>query len=80
MHLGNFQHTIGNFSIPFKVKKGEIVYIGEINLDEYAAKTDTLIRLKNEFKRDLIGFQKKSFKTKINWDLAKQSESKIIYK
>ncbi len=79
-HLGNYQHNIGKFSIPFNVKKGEIVYIGEINLDEYAAKTDTLIRLKNEFKRDIAGFQQKSFKTKIDWDLAKQSKIKIIYK
>lgn len=79
-NLGYNQHNIGKFSIPVNVKKGEIVYIGEINLNEYASETDTLIRLNNEFKRDIAGFQKKSFKTKINWDLAKESENKIIYK
>ncbi|MBL7885368.1 MAG: hypothetical protein JNJ52_01355 [Flavobacterium sp.] len=79
-HTGNFQHYIKKFSIPFNVKKGEIVYIGEINIDEHASKSDTLIHLKNEFKRDIAGFKQKSFKSKINWDLVKQSENKIIYK
>jgi hypothetical protein len=79
-HLGNFQHYIGKISIPFNVKKGEIVYVGEINLDEYAPVSDTLIRLKNEFKRDISGFNNKNFKSKIDWSLAKESENKIIYK
>jgi hypothetical protein len=71
-------NQISNFSIPFEVKKGEITYIGEINLNEYAFKNDTLIRLKNNYDRDIKAIKVKQ--PTVNWDLAKESKSEIIYK
>lgn len=71
-------HKSSQFSIPFEVNKGQIIYIGEIDIDEYASKKDTLIRLKDEFERDLNRMKRKDFK-KINWDQTKKSDFKIIY-
>lgn len=56
---------IGGFSIPFNLKKGEIRYVGNILYDEYAEKNDTIIRLQNNFEKDLDAFKK--LQPSVNW-------------
>jgi len=41
------------FSIPFEVKKGEIIYIGNIFLNEYAKKNDTIVSFRNNYEKDI---------------------------
>lgn len=76
---GNSRTSLsGGFSIPFEVKKGEIVYIGDLFIDEYASKTDTMIYLKDNFERDIQGL--KVLKPAFDWQNAKKGPIKIIYK
>ncbi|OOV20648.1 hypothetical protein BXU10_13995 [Flavobacterium sp. LM4] len=70
-------NQISGFSIPFEVKKGQITYIGEINLNEFALKNDTLISLKDNYERDINAIKTKQ--PTVNWNLAKKSEIKINY-
>jgi len=70
-------NQISNFSIPYEIKKGEITYVGELNLNEYAFENDTLIKLKNNYDRDIKAVKLKQ--PTVNWDLAKESQLKIIY-
>lgn len=70
---------ISNFSIPFEVKKGEITYIGEINLDEYhLLNTGNIITVKDNFDRDIQAVKIKQ--PRVNWDLAKKSSFEIHWK
>lgn len=71
-------NQIANFSIPFEVKKGEITYVGEINLNEYALKDEKLISLNDNYERDIQAIKLKQ--PIVKWDLTKKSELKIIYK
>lgn len=43
---------ITGFKIPFEVKKGEITYIGNIGLNEYAESNEKVLTLNNTFERD----------------------------
>ena len=41
--------NLNGFLIPFKVNKGEITYVGNINFDEYGDENDTIITYRNNF-------------------------------
>lgn len=69
---------INDFSIPFEVKKGEITYVGEININEYAFDGEKLISIGDNYERDIQAFKIKQ--PTVNWDLATKSEFNIIYK
>lgn len=53
-------------SIPFEVKKGEILYVGNIFFNEYATENDTFIDYTNNYERDIEAI-KKIIPT-VNWD------------
>lgn len=67
--------SVTNFSIPFQVNKGEITYIGEINVNEYAKKGETIITIADQFERDKNAM-KERFKM-VNWDLAVKSKLEL---
>ena len=65
--------VVGNFSIPFNLNKGEILYVGNIMFNEYASKNETIISYKNNFARDVESIKKGQ--RYIYWDGAKNDES-----
>ena len=67
---------VSGFSIPFTVNKGEITYIGEINIDEYSATSPWMITVEDKFERDKNAM--KNLQKMVNWDAAVKSELKII--
>jgi hypothetical protein len=69
---------IDKFSIPFEVKKGEITYIGEIGLNEYASKGDSLVKLGDNYRRDIDAIKIKQ--PNIDWESSKKSEKILILK
>jgi hypothetical protein len=70
---------LNNFSIPFKVTKGEITYVGNINLNEYGSENEKVITYKNNFEKDLAGIKK--IQPYVYWDAAKNETTRdIIYK
>lgn len=70
---------LGGFSIPFKVNKGEILYIGNILFNEYAEKGEVAVSYQNNFEKDLAGI--KNVQKYVYWDGAKEDQSiKISYK
>jgi hypothetical protein len=58
----------GSFSIPFDVKKGEIVYVGNIIFNEYANENDTLVLYRNNFEKDINAMKK--IQPSVNWSEA----------
>nr|WP_294775924.1 hypothetical protein [uncultured Flavobacterium sp.] len=68
---------INGFSIPFEVKKGEILYIGEITINEYAKEGEPVITVSDKFDRDVRGL--KNRQKLINWDSAVKSALTINY-
>jgi len=66
---------ITGFSIPFTVNKGEITYIGEININEYAIKGEPIITLNDKFDRDKNAM--KSRFTMVNWESAVKSKLEL---
>ena len=64
-----------NFSIPVEVKKGEIVYIGEILFNEYATEKSALINLQSNYKRDMEGLALKQ--PSIDWTKTKKSSFEL---
>lgn len=68
---------IKDFEIPFEVKKGEITYIGDISINEYAFGKDTIIKLSDKFDRDLDAIKHR--KSSIDWSAAKKSGLIINY-
>ncbi|MGL2964790.1 hypothetical protein ACSVH2_13290 [Flavobacterium sp. RSB2_4_14] len=69
--------SISNFSIPFQVNKGEITYIGEIKINEYAQNNERIITLEDKFERDKNAM-KNRFKM-VNWDLAVNSKLELVH-
>jgi hypothetical protein len=70
---------LGGFSIPFKVNKGEILYIGNILFNEYAEKGEVAVSYQNNFKKDLAGIR--NIEKYIYWDAAKEDASiNVSYK
>ncbi|CAC9975775.1 hypothetical protein [Flavobacterium panici] len=70
--------NINGFSIPFKVTKGEILYVGNIQFDEVALKNDVkdikeIIKYQNNFEKDLAGIKKAE--PFVYWDAAKKDDS-----
>lgn len=65
--------NIGGLSIPFKVNKGEILYVGNIQFNEYAADNETVFNYQNNFEKDLSGIKKAE--PYIYWDAAKKDDS-----
>lgn len=65
--------NIGGLSIPFTVKKGEILYVGNIQFNEYAADNETVFNYQNNFEKDLTGI--KIAEPYIYWDAAKNDDS-----
>jgi hypothetical protein len=63
------------FSIPVDVKKGEIVYIGEVLFNEYASDPKTVIKIADNFERDLKGLKIKQ--PVIDWSKAKKGPVKL---
>lgn len=61
--------NLNNFSIPFRVNKDEVNYVGNIKFNEYGNESDTLITYKNNFEKDLLAIKKKL--PYIYWDKAK---------
>lgn len=68
---------IKDFSIPFEVKKGEIVYVGEITINENSLENNP-IKFSDKFDRDIEAF--KTFYPLIHWDDVVNSKATIIYK
>ena len=73
-HAPQYDYVSG-FSIPFNISKGEITYIGEININEYALKSETVTTLTDQFERDKNAV-KERFKMG-NWDLAIKSKLEL---
>lgn len=70
---------IGGFSIPFKVTKGEIIYVGNVLFNEYAQPKELVVSYKNNFENDLAAIKKAQ--KYVYWDEAKNDASiKILYK
>ncbi|WP_338838979.1 hypothetical protein [Flavobacterium ginsenosidimutans] len=75
--------NVNGFSIPFKVNKGEISYIGNIRFNENAFKQSakeikTMVVYNNNFEKDLDGIKKAE--PFVYWDAAKKDDSiQIIY-
>ncbi|MWB95409.1 hypothetical protein GON26_13650 [Flavobacterium sp. GA093] len=61
--------NLNDFSIPFKVNKGEIIYVGNINFNEYGGKNEKLITYQNNYEKDLAGIKKAQ--PYVYWDAAK---------
>ena len=71
--------NLNNFSIPFRVNKGEITYVGNINFNEYAGANEKKITYKNNFEKDLAGIKK--VQPYVYWDVAKNDTiRKISYR
>ena len=64
------------FSIPFTVNKGEIKYIGNININECALEGEQVITIKDEFERDKNAIN--SLPMNVNFNDAVKSDIKII--
>jgi len=79
MGFGGYVATASasGFSVPFDVKAGQITYVGDLFIDEYASKNDTMIFLKDNFDRDIEGLRK--LKPAFDWGNAKKSPVEIIY-
>lgn len=70
--------NIGGFSIPFTVNKGEILYVGNIQFNEYAAENETVFSYQNNFEKDLSGI--KEIQPFVYWDAAKKNDLiNIVY-
>ncbi len=67
---------VPGFTIPFDVKKGEIIYIGNININEYALKGEELITVDDKFEKDKNSL--KNLQKMVNWDAATKSKLEII--
>ncbi len=65
--------NINGFSIPFKVNKGEIKYIGNILFNEYAEEGETVVSYQNNFEKDLAGIR--IAEPYVFWDAAKNDET-----
>lgn len=75
----NGEPIVGGFSIPVKVNKGEITYVGNISFNEYAEKNEKIVTYQNNFKKDLVGIKKEQ--QYVYWDVAKNDTlRKIEYK
>ena len=61
--------NLNGFSIPFKVSKGEITYVGNINFNEYGSENEKIITYQNNFEKDLAGIKKAQ--RFVYWDKAK---------
>jgi hypothetical protein len=70
--------SVSGFSIPFTVNKGEIKYIGNININEYAIEGEQVITLKDEFERDKSAIN--SLPINVNFNDAVKSEMILIQK
>jgi hypothetical protein len=68
--------NLNGFSIPFKVNKGEIIYVGNINFNEYGSESDEVITYQNNFEKDLAGIKKAQ--PYMNWDAAKNDSTRKI--
>lgn len=66
----------GGFSIPFKVNKGEITYVGNVVFNEYAGANDTVVSYRNNFEKDLISI--KRVQPNVYWDGSKNDTSRKI--
>ena len=70
--------NVNGFSIPFKVNKGEILYVGNIRFNENAFKQSakdakTMVIYQNNFEKDLAGIKKAE--PFVYWDAAKKDDS-----
>jgi hypothetical protein len=66
------------FSIPFKLQKGQIRYVGNLNFDEYAETDKQLITYKNEFQKDFDAI--KIIQPYVFWNNAINDTLEILYK
>ena len=76
MQYSSNDTNITGFSIPFTVNKGEIMYIGNININEYDLGCGQVINIKDEFERDKNAIN--NFPMNVNFNEAIKSEIKII--
>jgi hypothetical protein len=60
---------VGEFTIPFEVKKGEINYIGNIIFNDKTLSNDTIVKHQNNFDKDVKVL--KNIQPTVNWNLAK---------
>lgn len=71
--------NLNGFSIPFKVNKGEITYVGNINFNEYGGENERIITYQNNFEKDLSGIKKAQ--PYVYWDVAKNDTTRnILYR
>lgn len=63
------------FSIPFDVRKGEITYIGNININEYATNSEPTITLEDKFIKDKNSI--KYLQKMVNWEAAVKSKLEL---
>lgn len=70
--------SVAGFSIPFTVKKGEITYIGNININEYATEGEEVVTIKDEFERDKSTIN--SLPINVNFNDAVKSDIIILRK
>ena len=82
--MATYDTYIGQFSIPFDVKKGEITYVGNINFTETMikkrrvdGKLERCIYVLNNFEKDIKAFQKQIPTT--DWRLVKDRKEYPIY-
>jgi hypothetical protein len=69
-------YYINSFSIPFNVKKGEIVYVGNILFNEHMDKNDKTVKLVNNFEKDIKVFQQ--FQPMTDWQTVIDRKEYII--
>lgn len=64
---------INGFNIPFEVKKGEIIYIGNITFDENMSTNEHPVKMNKNLKRDIDAISK--IQPSVNWSNAIDSEN-----
>ncbi len=69
-------NNLNGFSIPFTVNKGEIIYVGNINFNEYGGENEKVITFQNNFEKDLAGIKKAQ--QYVYWDIAKNDTTRNI--
>lgn len=73
---GQYDVRIGGFSIPYEIKKGEITYLGNITLNDYAQTGEKVVGLNNQFARDIDALKK--LQRQVNWNDVKNDETRKI--
>lgn len=72
-----YEYRLENFKIPITVKKGEILYMGELYFNDYARNNELPIQINDKFERDIQALKLRY--PDLDWQATKKSDFKILY-